>query len=145
MQDLEIAKRRLQDERLGLSIVKDTHVIYESASRGLSGLLDAIGREGEMLKGASVADRIVGKAAALLCAYAKVKAVYATTLSKEAKVILEQHGISREWDGLVDGIMNVDRMGLCPFEKLVAKISSPAGAYEKLRVLCENLRREGLG
>ena len=142
MQDLEMAKERLFDEDLGILIVKDGHVIYESGSRGLSGLLEAIDTEGKMLEGAAVADRVVGKAAALLCVFVKVEAVYAITLSREAKAVLERHAIRNEWTCLVDGILDVDRVGLCPFEKLVAGISSPKVAYEMLRILCENFRHQ---
>lgn len=67
MRDLEMARRRLYDRGVGLSIVKDGHVIYESASHRVSGFLDVIDREGTVLNGASVADRVVGKAIALLC------------------------------------------------------------------------------
>jgi hypothetical protein len=143
MQDLQMAKGRLHDKDLGLLIVKNGHVVYESASRGLSGFLEVIGNDRTVLKGASVADRVVGKAIALLCAYVKVKAVYAVTLGIEANAVLEQHGIHHEWDGLVDDILDADRLRVCPFEKLVERISSPRVAYDKLRALCEHLKSEG--
>jgi hypothetical protein len=142
MEDLEMAKERLRNGDLGLSIVKDGHVMYESASRGLFGLLDAIESERTILNGSSVADRIVGKAVALLCVYVKVKAVYAITLSREAKAVLDYHAVCNEFDGLVDVILDVDHVNMCPFEQLVEGISSPRVAYEKVRVLCQRMQRE---
>jgi hypothetical protein len=141
MEDLEMAKERLRNEDLGLSIVKDGRVMYESASRGLFGLLDAIESERAILKGASVADRVAGKSVALLCVYVKVKAVYAVTLSREAKAVFDYHAVCNEFDGLVDVILDVDHVDMCPFERLVARISSPRVAYEKIRVLCQRLQR----
>lgn len=141
MRDLEIARKRLYDRGLGLSIVKDGHVIYESASHGVSGFLDAIDREGTGLNGASVADSVVGKAIALLCVYVRVKAVYAVTLSKGAEVVLEHHFTHHEWGEIVDNILDVDRASVCPFEKLVQGISSPRVAFERVKVLCGRFKR----
>jgi len=76
MQDLEIAKERLNEEGLALSVVKGGEMIFESVSHGISGFLEAVERLEEKLEGASVADRVVGKAIALLCVYAKVRALY---------------------------------------------------------------------
>lgn len=137
-----MAKKRLFGEGLGLSIVKEGRLVYESASRGLSGFLEAIDRGRTMLEGASVADRVVGKAAALLCVYVRAEEVYAVTLSMEARAVLERHAIRGEWGLLVDNILNVNRVGLCPFELMVAGISSPRVAYERLRVSCGRLQRE---
>jgi hypothetical protein len=141
MQDLEMARKRLYSRALGLSIVKDGHVIYESASHGVSGFLDTVDREGTVLNGASVADRVVGRAIALLCVYVRVKAVYAVTLSKGAEVVLEQYSIHHEWGDKVDSILDVDRAAVCPFEKLVAGIKSPRVAYERAKVLCGRFKR----
>ena len=143
MLDLEIAKERIRHEDLGLSVVKDGSVVYESASRGLFGLLEAIDKKRTVLKGASIADRVVGKAVALLCVYAGFEAVYAITLSREAKRFLDDHSVHCEFDGLVDAILDARQVDKCPFEKLVADISSPTAAYEKVILLCKRLQRDG--
>lgn len=142
MQDLEIAKEILRQEDLGLSVVKEGRIVYESASRGLSGLLEAIDKKRSILMGASIADRVVGKAVALLCVYVGVEAVYAITLSREAKKVLDDYSVHNEFDCLVDAILDASQLDMCPFEKQVADISSPAAAYEKIRVFCKHSRRE---
>jgi len=131
MQDLEIAKSRLNEENLTLSIVKNAEIIFESDSHGVSSLLEAI----EKLEGASVADRVVGKAIALLCVYAKVKAVYASTLSEKAKATLKKYKVYHEWKNLVKKILSVDKTETCPFEKLAMEISNPKEAYKKFKAL----------
>ena len=143
MLDLEIAKERLRHEDLGLSIVREGRVVYESASRGLFGLLEAIDNKRTVLKGTSIADRVVGKAVALLCVYAGVEAVFAITLSREGKRFLDDHSVHSEFDGLVDAILDANQVDKCPFERLVADISSPSAAYEKILGLCEHLQRDG--
>jgi hypothetical protein len=135
IQDLEIAKKRLNERRLTLSIVKNGKIIFETVSNGISGFLEAIEKFGDGLEGASVADRVTGKAIALLCVYAKVKAVFALILSKGAKSVFEKHAIHHEWNELVENILDVKKMETCPFEKLVEEISNPKNAYGRLKAL----------
>jgi hypothetical protein len=135
MKDLEIAKKRLHSENLTLSVVKNSEVIFESKNRGLSGFLQALEKFGDSLKGASAADRVVGKAIALLCVYAGIKAVYASTLSKEAKTVFERHKVYFEWDMLVEKILDANKVEACPFEKASINISDPGEAYIKFKDL----------
>jgi hypothetical protein len=141
MQDLEMAKERLHEGGLGLSIVKDGCVLYESTRHGIYDFLNAVEKEGAMLLGAAVADRVVGKAIALLCIYAKVEAVYAMILSVEARATLEQHSVHHEWEALVENVLNIDQTGTCPFERVVMRISNPTVAFKRLRALCDGSKR----
>lgn len=140
MQDLEIAKERLNEKSLTLSIVKNGEIIFETVSNGISGFLEAIEKFGDVLEGASVADRVTGKAIALLCVYAKVKAVYAIILSKGAKSVFEKHAVYHEWEELVENILDINKAGICPFEKLATEISNPKDAYRKLKALQNSLK-----
>lgn len=139
MQDLEISKTKLSEKELTLCIVKNNGVVFESVLRGISGFLKAVEKLGDRLEGASVADRVAGRAIALLCVYAKVRAVYAVTLSERGKAVFEEYAVHHEWDNLVESILDVDRAGMCPFEKLATEISDPAEAYKKLKALQHSL------
>lgn len=141
MQNLQIAKKRLSQKSLTLSIAKDGEVIFENASHGISGFLEAIEKLGHKLKGSSVADRVAGKAIALLCVYAEVEEVYAVTLSKEAKGVFEKYRVYHEWENLVENILKIDKTGICPFEKLATEISNPNDAYRKLKALQNSLKQ----
>jgi hypothetical protein len=140
MQDLEKAKKRLREKNLTLSIVKNGKILFGTASHGVSGFLEAIEKLENHLEGASVADRIVGKAIALLCVYSRVKAVYATVLSKKAKAVFEESMVYHEWNDLVEKILDASRTGACPFEKLAEKISDPTEAYRRLKALQTSLK-----
>ena len=140
MTDLEIAKGELYEENLTLAIVKNGAVIYSTKSHRISGFLDAIDKCGENLQGASMADRVVGKAIAFLCAYAKIKEVYAAVLSRKAQVIFKQNKIAYHWNELVDNVLDATKTGMCPFEKAAAEISEPEKAYKTFLSLRENLR-----
>lgn len=140
MQDLEIVKKRLSEKRLTFSIAKNGDIIFETASHGIWGFLEAIEKFGELLEGASLADRVAGEAVALLCVYVKVKAVYAITLSKRAKSVFEKYAVYHEWKELVENILDANKAELCPFEKLAREISNPNRAYRKLGSLQQSLK-----
>jgi len=140
MQNLEIAKKRLNEKGLSLSIVNNGEIVFETVSHGISGFLEAIEKLGEKLEGASVADRVTGKAIALLCVYSKVEAVYAVTLSERAKAVFENYEVYHEWNNLVKNILDANKAGICPFEKLVTKISNPKDAYRKFKALQKSLK-----
>lgn len=135
MTDLEKAKSLLSQKILTLSIVKNNEIIYETRSHGIYGFLEATEKLGFKLEGASIADRIVGKAIALLCVYMKVKAVYAEVLSKKAKAAFEVNMVYHEWKDLVGNILNVDKTGICPYEKMAAKIVNPKDSLKQLKAL----------
>jgi len=139
MQDLEVAKKRLNERSLTLVVVKDAEIILETDLRGISGFLEAIKKFGDGLEGTSVADRVSGKAIALLCVYARVNAVYALILSKGAKSVFEKYAIHHEWKELVENILDVKKAGICPFEKLATEISNPMNAYGRLKALQKSL------
>jgi len=140
MSDLDIAKSRLYEEDLTLAIVKNGEVLFETRSHRISGFLGAIEKLGDALEGAAVADRVAGKAIALLCVYAKISDVYAEVLSKKAKAVFEENGIRHEWKELVANILNLNKSRVCPFEKVAAEISDPKDAYKAFKALQESLQ-----
>jgi len=133
MRDLEIAKSLLRSKNKTLVIVKRARVLFETSSSGIIGLLDAVEKLGETMSDSSVADKIVGEAAAQLCAYSRVAEVYAITLSQCGKDLLVRHHISYQYENMVPHILNAKKTDLCPFEKVVAGSWNPEEAYEKLR------------
>lgn len=140
MTDLDIAKNELYEENLTLAIVKNSKVLYATKNNRISGFLDAIEKLGSQLEGASLADRVAGKAIALLCVYAKIREVYAAVLSRKAQAVLKQHKITFYWNELVDNVLDATKTGVCPFEKAAANVSNPQEAYKTFRALRENLK-----
>ena len=135
-----MAKSSLHSEELTLFIVKNGEVLFETGSHRISGFLGAIEQLGNRLAGASVADRVAGKAIALLCVYAGISSVYAEVLSRKAKAVFEENGISCEWKELVDTILDLNRSGVCPFEKAAADISDPEKAYAAFKALLQSFK-----
>jgi hypothetical protein len=140
MNNLEIAKHQLHRKELTLAIVKNGEVLFETHSHRISGFLGAIEKFGDVLEGAAVADRVAGKAIALLCVYAKISDVYAEVLSEKAKAVFEENGIRHEWKALVKNVLDLKKSGVCPFEKVAADISNPKDAYRTFKALQESLK-----
>ena len=140
MTDLDIAKTELYEEQLTLAIVKNGTVLFQAKSHRITGFLDAIEKYGSELEGSSLADRVVGKAIALLCVYAKIREVYASVLSRKAYAVLKQNKISVQWKELVDNVLNVNKNDMCPFEKAATEITDPEKAYNSFKRVRENLK-----
>jgi len=140
--DLERAKRILRDKNQSLVIVKDGKTIFCLNSPGIDGILQAIEKFGKALHGASVADKVIGKAAALLLAYSHIAKAYAVTLSRRGLRTLGRHGIPVEYDLLVPEILDRKGREICPFEKFVLKIESPNQAFEELKKYVESLKKK---
>lgn len=119
-----------------LAIVKKDNV-YISQERGISALFKHV--KSNDLDGASIADKIVGKAAALLMIYAKVTQVYGRTLSKGAKEVFERYNIPYFYSVLTDKIQNREKNGLCPMEIAVFDLTEPRDAFLAVEKKLEEL------
>lgn len=105
-----------------------------STLKGVAPMLSFL-ENGYNLEGYSVADRAVGKAAAMLFLKAKVRAVYSYVMTKTALSILEKHGTEARYERLSDVILNRTETDLCPMEKAVMDIndSDIDAAYEAIK------------
>ena len=96
--------------------------------------------DGVDLAGFAAADRVVGRAAALLYAAAGVRAVHAVLAGEQAGAILEQHGIAFTAERTVSRILNRPRTGPCPMEAAVAGTDDPSQALPLLVAQLGRLR-----
>ncbi len=129
LRDLNLAQRKLATEGLSVAIVKLGRIMFTSRASGVRSLIDAIKEHGPSLAGASIADKIVGKAAALLCVYAKISSVYACVMSELGSEVLKKFSVPFEHETLVPNILDRRGTGMCPFERLVSTIDSPEEAF----------------
>ena len=104
--------------------------VHVSEESGLSSLLSLVGEEN--WHGAAAADRVVGKAAAMLFVLLKVKSVYAVVLTESAKSVLEGNGIDCVYGMLVKQLLDRDGK-VCPSELAAENMSDPADAPDLLK------------
>ena len=141
-QDLKIATQKLIEENLSLVIVKNEKIIFETETRGISGFLQAIEKLNQNLSGASIADKIIGVAAAKLCVYSSVSSVFAITVSEGGIRILQDNNVLFFFEKKVTKILNHGKTDVCPFEKLAMDSRSSEEAYDKLRSFVNQLRND---
>ncbi len=86
--------------------------------RGIMDLFLVLKNEPSLLRGALVADKVVGKAAAALMVLGGVSRVYADLISAPAVALLQQHDIPVSYSTVADHIINRAGTDWCPMEKL---------------------------
>ena len=138
MNDLTIAKFRLTSEDLTYVLVNGDNM-YVSDERGIAPMFKAVTENKALTKGASVADKVVGKAAALLAVHGKISCIFAELTTFSAIKICKKHGIEIEYDKSVKAIQNHDKTGDCPMEQLSEGISIPAEMIDKVAEFIKNL------
>ena len=136
MTDLETATKMLTGHTLALC--RGGNVVT-SDKRGVAPMVDFI-REGRDLTGYSAADRVVGKAAAVLFIKAGVKEIHALTLSESARDLLAAHGVKATWETLTDRIMNRAGDGPCPMESAVSGTDDIAEAFGLIAAKLDAMR-----
>ena len=118
-------------------VVCRNDLVYTASQRGVAPLLHWLDSDLD-LSGFSAADRVVGRGAAFLYCLLGAKEVYSKVMSRLAEQVLEAHGIHAEAEMFVDGIINRNGTGPCPFEAAVMDITDPEEALTAIR----NKRRQ---
>lgn len=128
MTDLETAKVNLKNHSVCLC---KNGECFTCDGKGISPVMKLI-EEGRDLSGYSVADIIVGKAAAMLFVKAGVIAVHGVVMSQSGKSYLEKRGVICTFDTLAENIINRKGDGICPMEQAVAEIDDCEEGYNAL-------------
>lgn len=134
---MENLKRMLHDGNHSLVVGKGEAVMIFDG-RGVSDLYRIYTESPDMLKGAAVADKIVGKGAAALMSLGGVRQVYADVISSAALKLLRGNSVEVSFAEEVPGIINRAGTGICPVEKLCR---SCATASECLPLITEFLTK----
>lgn len=122
-------------------VLCDPDRVMTSKKAGIAPLLERI--EGnENLNGVCVADKIIGRAAAMLLILGGVREVHGDVMSEGAKALLEAHGIAVRYDTLTKQIVNRKGDGPCPMEQAVAALTDPADAPQALRAALDRLKQK---
>lgn len=124
------AKSYLQ-EGITCVIIKDGQ-IYQAETSGIRPLLNWLEETPCPLTDGDVADRVVGKAAAMLFRYAKIHSLYTEIISEHALQALQNSDIEVSYDTLVPYVKNRDQSGMCPMEAKVLEMDDPTQAYRIL-------------
>ena len=131
MRDIERAKEILFSENLTCVILKDDK-IYKSTKRGVAPVMELI-NDNIDIEGAIVADKIIGKAAALLFMLCKVKEIYSPIMSEPAIEALKSSDIEFNFKKSVPYIINRTNDGQSHMEKSVSDTNNPQEALIRIK------------
>ncbi len=120
-------------------IVKSGTVAAALNGLGVKPILTTLDRYPQMLVGAQVADKVIGKAAAMLLVKAEVEYVYGDIMSKTAVDYLEAHNIPFGYGDLVNTIQNRTMDGSCPLERAVSTIDDKDTGITAVRATISKL------
>jgi hypothetical protein len=135
MEDIDVARSLLEEQKWNLVIVKRGQVLFTSGERGVAPFFQAVKSKKKSLHNAAVADRIVGSAVAMLCLHARIASVYAGIASQGALDMLRKSGVTVNSENTVPYISNYDGTDLCPFEKLAGSCRKPSQLFAALQSL----------
>jgi hypothetical protein len=130
--DIKLAQKEILKSNISIVVVKNNIVLAKKKGDGLRPLLEVINYLGDNIENSIIGDKILEKASALLCVYAKAKGVYSPQSTVKAIAILLKNNIPSQIDKIIPFIKN--RMGddICPFEKMINNVDSPNEAYKIL-------------
>ena len=136
----ERAKKMVADGKAECVVIRGER-LFPWNGRGVSPLLEFHDhREPGFLKGATVVDKVIGRAAAAIIVSGGAVRVHGEIMSEDGKAYLEARGIRVTYGTLVPRILNMDRSDLCPLEKAVEGIDDPEQALTSLRKRIEELK-----
>lgn len=131
--DMSIASNILKEKDFSIVVIRNGKILNKKKGKGIKPILELIDESGEKIKDTVIGDRILGRASAFLCRYAKVSGVYSPQATKTAIAILILGGIPCQVDELVPYITNRNGDGICPFEDLLKDVEKPDEAYKLLK------------
>ncbi len=131
----ELGERR-RELKCSLILAKGNSINGYSG-QGVSDLYHLLHTEPAALRGASAADKVVGKGAAALMALGGVRELHAEVICEAALKLLEKHGVYVIHSRCVPEIRNRDNSGLCPIEACCADCTTAEQCLPRIREFIE--------
>ena len=132
MNNLKQAKKILYENNYTFVLLNGNDTIITSNKKGIIPLMEIIQKNENLLNNSVVADKVIGKAAALLMTGFKVRALYTDLMSQKAIEVLKQSSIIYQYQKCVDYVQNRAKNGQCPMEKLTKDIFDYRIAYQRI-------------
>jgi hypothetical protein len=136
VRDLELAREILSTTDYSIVVISYGKIWNQKKGEGIRPILETIEEMGENIRDSIIGYRILGKASALLCRYAKAQGVYSPKGTKTGIALLIMGGVPCQVDELIPFIKKGESGGLYPFEEMLTDIDSPEEAY---KILKENI------
>lgn len=123
-------------------VIANNGKVRTFTQRGVADLYDLLTQEPEFLKGALIADKVVGKGAAALIVLGGVKELYTDIVSSKAMELFRTSGVKVGFAQEVPFIWNRDHTGWCPVETLCCEEESAEAILPLIRGFLEKIRNK---
>lgn len=137
---LEQLKEILGQGNHTLAIYDQDEQVHTYDNRGVRDLYTLLTTAPQVLKGAMVADKVVGKGAAALMIVGGIAELHTHIISEPAIKLLELSGIQYSFDEKVDHIENRDKTGWCPVETLCKDMPTAGQCVPLIANFIENMK-----
>lgn len=134
MNDLNLAINTLKENNLTLVVAKKGKIIFQSQERGIKPMYILARENKSLAKNSTIADKVIGKGAALLCAHIGIEKVHTGLISSSAKEVLRKYNIEYEFENSCEYIKNRDETGYCPIEEISMDIDDPIELLRELEL-----------
>lgn len=139
MNGIELAKFELINKDYTCVIVNGEEIVMTSTERGVKPLIlfyEELKKYCPRSRARLVlADKVIGRASALLAALCGIESIYAEVISVEAKKALEELDIPVTFGRIVPYIKNRTGDGRCPMEELSLGVNDPYEVYQRIKKL----------
>lgn len=137
---VEKAKQMIKNGQASCVIIKNNNIISTATGQGISPLISIYEDKPEILDGAFVVDKIIGKAAAMMIVLGGAKRAYGEIMSASAFDYLKEHGCVTEYGERIEVVVNRAGDGMCPLERSVLDTDDPEVGYHLLKETINRLR-----
>ncbi len=138
-QDIDAALARIAAGEADCYLLRPGQEPLPGHGRGVRPLLQLLENQPDALCGAVLADKIIGKAAAMFSVLAAAAEIHTLTASESALAFLAQRGVPAAAQKTVPYIINRTGDDMCPLEKTVRTVEDPAEALPLLKATIAKL------
>ncbi len=113
----------LNKHSCSIVVSRNDEILYTSNARGIAPIYELYTTAPELLKDSLVADKVIGRGAAMFLVEAGVAGIYGKLMSRQALQVIPDT-LEVGFDTLCDFIKNRDQTGRCPVETLSLETQS---------------------
>lgn len=121
-------------------VIANGEEIRTFTQRGVADLYDLLTMEPEFMKGAIIADKVVGKGAAALMILGEIKELYTDVISTKALELFQKSEVKVDFTQEVPFIWNRNHTGWCPVETMCSEENSAENILPLIRDFLERMR-----
>lgn len=107
-------------------------------NNGVVDLYRLVTEKPELIAGGMLADRVIGRGAALLLVKGGIDRVHALVMSRSASEVLKGAAIQHSCEHEVEHIANRTNTGMCPVEKATLDTTDPDVALVRIKAFLED-------